>query len=175
MSRTLLSQNVNYSTLVELLRTRADQHPQHQVFTFLADGENESSSLTFYELDRRARAIGAHLQQHLQRQGFQSSRALLLFPSGLDFIAAFFGCLYAGVVAVPAYPPGSNRGFSRLTPIVKDAQPGVILSNSPLLRRFKHGPLERLNIPWVNVDEIDDSLAEQWQHPCVTGDALAFL
>ncbi len=171
MSRLLLFQNVNCSTLVELLRTQTAERPRQQVFRFLADGENESSSLTFSELDCRARAIGAHLQQH----GLRGGRALLLFPSGLDFIAAFFGCLYAAVVAVPAYPPGSNRGLSRLIPIVNDAKPVVILTNSSLIRRFNRGPVQALNVPWINVDEIDQSLAEQWQDPEVTGDALAFL
>ena len=61
--------------------------------------------LTRGELDRRARALAARLQA----RGLAGRRALLLYPPGLEFIAAFFGCLYAGVVAVPAYPPRPNR------------------------------------------------------------------
>jgi acyl-CoA synthetase (AMP-forming)/AMP-acid ligase II len=93
----------------------------------------------------------------------------------LDFIAAFFGCLYAGVVAVPAYPPGSNRGLARLIPVVKDAQPVVMLTNSSVGHRFNRGPVQDLNVPWMNIDDIDRSLADQWQDPFVTGDSLAFL
>src|SRR6516164_4091548 len=58
------------------------------------------------------------------------SRALLLFPPGLEFISAFFGCLYAGVVAVPAYLPRLNRPMTRLQSIVADARPSAVLTCS---------------------------------------------
>jgi acyl-CoA synthetase (AMP-forming)/AMP-acid ligase II len=67
----------------------------------LPDGETEGEQLSYGELDRRSRAIASQLQG----LGLSGERALLLYPPGLDYLAAFFGCLYAGVVAVPAYPP----------------------------------------------------------------------
>ena len=85
-------------TLVEILRRRATEDPGGRAYTFLRDGEVEASSLTWADLDRRSRAIAARLQADLR----PGARALLLYPPGLEFIAAFFGCLYAGVTAVPA-------------------------------------------------------------------------
>lgn len=89
------------ATWVELLQSRALNQPEQTAFTFLADTDIPGSHLTYAELDRRSRAIAAQLQ-HLDLAG---ERALLLYPPGLEFLCAFLGCLYAGVVAVPAYPP----------------------------------------------------------------------
>src|SRR5579883_2991546 len=94
-----------YSTLVELLCQRAKAQPEQTAFTFLVDGKTESSKLTYFELDQQARAIAAKLQS----LNLTGERALMLYPPGLEFIAAFFGCLYASVVAVPAYPPRRNQ------------------------------------------------------------------
>ena len=89
------------ATLVDLLRERALRHPDRRAYTFLVDGESEEQHLTYGELDRQARAIAAQLQG----LGMTGERALLLYPPGLEYIAGFFGCLYAGTIAVPAYPP----------------------------------------------------------------------
>src|SRR5438270_3217157 len=92
------------STLNELLRRRAALQPRQMAYTFLADGEVESSHLTYEELDRRARAVAAVLQSWR----VEGERALLLYNPGLEFVVAFFGCLYAGVIAVPAFPSQSQ-------------------------------------------------------------------
>ena len=108
------------SNLVMLLRHRAVHQSNDRAFTFLVDGENEELDAHLSSLDLgKARAIGAWLQM----LGLEGERALLLYPAGLDFIAAFFGCLYAGVVAVPAYPPRKNRSLSRIQAIADDAEP----------------------------------------------------
>src|SRR5215831_2133535 len=93
------------STLVEVLQWRALHQPDRLAITFLLDGETEEVHLTYEDLDRRARAIAAHLKS----LGAFGGRALLVYPAGLEFIAGFFGCLYAGVVAIPVYPPNSSR------------------------------------------------------------------
>ena len=85
-------------TLVELLRGRLPHQGNQTAYTFLVDGETEEVSLTYDELDARARAIAARLQQ----LGAYAERVLLLYPPDLEYIAAFFGCLYAGAVAVPS-------------------------------------------------------------------------
>src|SRR5207247_6966860 len=89
------------ATLVELLRWRAAHQPDQRAYTFLVDGESQEVHLTYQELDRQARAIGVLLASVATPGG----RALLLYPPGLDYIAAFFGCLYAGIVAVPPIHP----------------------------------------------------------------------
>ena len=99
--------------LTSRLRERAQREPERRAYTFLTDGEEEQGSLTYAGLDARARAIAAALQERCR----PGDRALLLCPPGLEFAAAFFGCLYAGVVAVPAYPPRSARALPRLRSI----------------------------------------------------------
>ena len=120
-------------SLVELLRRRAKQEPDRPLFDFLPDGEVDDGAITLTrgELDRRARALAVRLQS----LGLAGQRALLLYPPGLGFVEAFCGCLYAGVVAVPAYPPRVNRPMTRLQSIVGDARPSV----DPHLRLTEQG------------------------------------
>ena len=119
------------SNLVELLLHRARCQPDDTAFTYLVDGENEQVHLTYRELDRQARAIGAWLESH----DLVGERALLLYPAGLEFIAAFFGCLYAGVMAVPVYPPRRNRSLNRIQAIADDAEAKVALTTDLVLNR----------------------------------------
>jgi acyl-CoA synthetase (AMP-forming)/AMP-acid ligase II len=163
-----------WSSLVELLRWRATDQPERQGYSFLLDGESQAVGLTYGELDRQARRIGALLQS-LKAGG---ERALLLYPPGLDYIAAFFGCLYGNVIAVPAYPPRFNRNLSRLQAIVADAQAAIVLTTSAILedveRRFSYCPdLEALR--WIATDGAIEADAAGWQQPILTGETLAFL
>src|SRR3954452_21333006 len=89
---------LEFATLIEMLRTRARESPAAEAFTFL-DDDGEEERLSYAGLDERARAIAALLLA----SGAGGERVLLLYPPGLEYIAAFFGCLYAGAVAVPAY------------------------------------------------------------------------
>ena len=97
-----------------ILRGRAARKPRAVAYTFLSDGEAEETNLTYGELDEQARAVAAMLQA----AGAAGQRVLLLYPSGLEYVCAFFGCLYAGAVAVPAYPPKLNRSLHRLQAVV---------------------------------------------------------
>ncbi|HBL26682.1 MAG TPA: hypothetical protein DD490_07595, partial [Acidobacteria bacterium] len=116
-------------SLGDVLRERARLAPDRPAYLFLAEGEAEAARLTWGELDRRARSWAAVLLRHAAA----GDRALLLYPPGLDFIVAFFACLYARVVAVPAYPPRPRRDQPRLRAIVEDARPRVVLTTAPLL------------------------------------------
>jgi len=115
--------------LNRLVRRRADERGEAPLYTFLHEGEKEGAHLTAGELDRRARGIAAALSETCA----PGDLALLLFPAGLDFIAAFFGCLYAGVIAVPAYPPHPRRGNPRLAAIARSARPATVLTTAELL------------------------------------------
>lgn len=162
------------ATLVDLLRKRAVHQPLQVAFTFLKDGETEAGSLTYQELDRHARAIAAALQSY----GVSGSRALLLYPPGLEFIAAFFGCLYAGVVAVPAYPPRPNQSMSRLQAIMTSSQAAVALTTTSLLVNIEGRlPLnpELAALRWLCTDNLNSDLASDWQEPALCGSTLAFL
>ena len=100
------------TTLVDVLQRRADRacaERHHSAFTYLNDGEHVSATLSFAHLDHQARIVAAHLQQCTSR----GDRVLLVFPPSIDFIVAFYGCVYAGVVAVPAPPPANARTMPR--------------------------------------------------------------
>ncbi len=178
----LLEQDKNFSneldftfeTLVELLQSRALVQPNQPGFKFLMDGETEEISITYAELDLRARAIAAELQAHVS----VGDRALLLYPSGLEYITAFFGCLYAGVIAIPVYPPKRNQKMSRLEAIVADAKTTVTLSVTSLLdniqERFaKHSQSGQLLC--FATDSVPSSQASNWQKPDLDGNTIAFL
>lgn len=161
-------------TLVEISRWRAFHQPQQLIYTFLSDKDGDFTSLTYAELDCKARAIGARLQE-LDAAG---ERALLLYPPGIEYIAAFYGCLYAGVVAVPAYPPRLNRSFNRLQSIVENAQPKIILTDTQTLgnisQRFSQEYFPNA-LTWITSDTLDMHISERWSDPHSTADSLAFL
>lgn len=161
-------------TIVDLLRQRAGQEPEKKGYVYLPDGNGEEISLSYRELDLRARAIG----ESLIKRGIRDGRALLLYPPGLDFITGFFGCLYAGLVAVPAYPARNARGVPRLRSIVRDAQAKIALTTSSILAKTHHlfaqaDDLAALN--WLATDEVERGMADGWQPPEAGGGELAFL
>ncbi|YAF94567.1 MAG: AMP-binding protein [Nodularia sp. CChRGM 3473] len=170
--------SINHNkTLVELLRWRAVNEPNQRAYTFMIDGHVEGSVLSYEELDHQARAIGALLQQH-QAQG---ERVLLLYPQSLDVIAAFFGCLYAGVIAIPAPAPEASRlkrTLPRLQAIAKDAQASIVLTTPEIISLVAEA---RLAIPefqkmrWLTSNDIALELAQNWQNPHVNENDLAYL
>ncbi len=165
---------ISHSTLVDLLRWRASIQPDRLAYTFLSDGETEEGRLTYSELDRKARSIGAKLQS----MGLAGERALLLYPPGLEYIAAFWGCLYAGVVAVPAYPPQNKRNLPRLLSIISDAGAKIALLRESFASKMTTLFAEdetRMAIPVQATDIEITELAEQWEPPKVDTNSLAFL
>ncbi len=163
-----------FSTIVELLRYRSSQQAKQLSYTFLADGETESDRLTYQELDRCSRAIASQLQS----LGLSGERALLLYPPGLEYLAAFFGCLYAGVVAVPAYPPRNQRNTPRILAILEDAQAAIILTTSGILSQVQSLFADKFdidNIHWLATNNLAPGIEEGWQEPPINTDTLAFL
>jgi amino acid adenylation domain-containing protein len=161
-------------TLAGVLSERAERSPHQLAYTFLADGEAESSSLTYGDLDRRARVIAAGLQRH----GAPGERALLLYPPGLEFIAALFGCFYAGVVAVPLYPPRLKRADPRLAAVIRDARPALALTAAPILSKLAPSLRQEPSLSpltWVATDDLPEASAEEWREPVLSGGQIAFL
>jgi amino acid adenylation domain-containing protein len=162
------------TSLVALLGERALQHPERDAYVFLSDDGEKTEVIRYGELDRRARVIAGWLQQ----LGFAGERALLLYPPGLEFITAFFGCLYAGVIAVPAYPPRPRRPPSRLAAIAEDARAAVALTTSDLR---SHADSWRRQAPalagleWIATDGLDAEAACRWSPPELSGETLVFL
>ncbi len=166
--------SLEHHTLVDLLRWRALNQENKIAFRYLADGDQEEMSLTYAELDSKARAIAAFLQS-LKAKG---ERVLLLFPQGLDYISAFFGCLYANAVAVPIYPPRFNRSLRRLEAVAADAEATIALTNTQIASKAQpfiaqNSGLNAMN--WITADTLTGDLANQWQNSDINGSTLAFL
>lgn len=160
-------------TLVELLRRRAELQPDRTAYRFLVDGEDEELALTYAQLDARARAVAAVLGQQVA----PGARAALLYPPGLDFVVALFGCLYAGVLAVPAYPPRRSRPDPRIAQILTDSQAELALTTARHLatvERFSEDA-ELRGLRSIASDEIPDSAAAAWQPVGVSGESTALL
>ena len=161
-------------TLVDLLEYRAARQPSHSVFRFLNGDGREEEVLAFATLQRRARAIAAHLSEHV----VPGDRVVLLVPPGLEYVAAFFGCLYAGVVAVPAYPPNPRRADPRVARIVADCGARIALVSDAFMARLD-GWLalspELSGLTWLDAARLADGDAAGWRAPSVTGASLAML
>ncbi len=114
------------SSLVELLQRRAQAAPEGLAYEMLRGEGEVEQRLTFAALDRQAQGIAAALLERAR----PGDRALLLYHNGVEFLAAFFGCLYAGVIGVPLYPPRLNKHLSRLTAVARDCAPRLILACS---------------------------------------------
>jgi myxalamid-type polyketide synthase MxaE and MxaD len=163
------------STLVDILRHHASQIPDKEAYLFLEEGEREGRRVSFAELEHRSRAIAMRLHRELAI----GSRVLLLCPSSLEFVEAFLGCLYAGMVAVPSYPPESGRVgrlLPRLQAILQDAGPAAVLTTREL--RLAMEPLldqaRELRVPrWLVLEEEVDP--GDWSPPALSGQMLAFL
>lgn len=169
----------DWHTLVNLLHDRAQHQPDAYAYTFLADGETQEHHITYAELDRHARSLAVQLQERHQT----NQRVLLLYPYGLHYIIAFFGCLYAGAIAVPTYPPRNNRSLERLVAIVKDAEATMVLTTAQVMENFAdrgdqqpdNALSELAHVTWLTTDTIDTNLAPQWTYPDIGSSSLAFL
>ncbi|WP_141700424.1 non-ribosomal peptide synthetase, partial [Pseudomonas sp. BIOMIG1BDMA] len=163
------------STLAQALQRRAVLAPDQVALRFLAEDQEQNVVLSYRDLDLRARTIAAALQADAEF----GDRAVLLFPSGPDYVAAFFGCLYAGVIAVPAYPPESARRHhqERLISIMADAEPRLLLTSAGLREALlQMDELKAEGAPQLLcVDTLDSALAEGWQPVELADDDIAFL
>ena len=160
--------------VIHVLRRRVQEHREKTVYTYLNDGESQETRLTYCELERRALAIAAHLQSQLP----PGERVLLLYPPGIEFPTAFFGCLCAGMVAVPTYPPHSNQFLANLRATVSDAGPTVALTTASTLEEYRRQIDQTpalTALKWIPTDTIPDDLANAWQEPPLGADSLAVL
>ncbi len=160
--------------VIDLLCSRSIRSSDQCAYTFLSD-DDKDLSITYGDLDRRAKQIGAWLQS----RRLEGERALLMFQPGLDFIAAFFGCIYANVLAVPVYPLKRNRNTARLEAVIKDARPVVGLMSAS---SFGMGSRLIADLPtasgmrWMTLQEIEQDGADaDWRKPHSSQESVAFL
>ncbi|WP_165956095.1 AMP-binding protein, partial [Streptomyces hainanensis] len=164
---------VRAETLVDLLRARAAHQPEQLAYVFLASDGSEETRWTYSQLDRRAREIAAAIRTTAKPR----DRALILQPPGLEYVAAFFGCLYADLIAVPAYPPRATRRLGRLQAIIDDAQPSVALANDAIVRtaaRHFGATAEQRGMRWLSTDSVGAGDGH-WDQPDTAGSDIAFL
>ncbi len=164
-------------TFVDVLRRRAETDANRTAFIFLSDGKTAEQPLTYAELDARARAVAATLCA----RGATGERAVLLFPPGLDYIVAFFGCMYAGTLPVPAYPPDPSRlarTLPRLQAIAADCQARLVLTDSMIYNfaeaLFSLAP-DLAAKDWIATDQVPLDAAADWAPVPLDGDTLALL
>ena len=162
------------ATLVDLLWTRESAGPDDVAFTFLRDEDGRETAWTLTQLASRARAIAAELRE----RDLAGERVLILYPSGLEYIAAFFGCLRHGAIAVPAYPPRPNRPMPRIEAILADSAAKAALTTREILngiqRNFAAAPA-LTGLDWLATDELDAAAAGRFRQPEITGKSIAFL
>jgi len=114
-----------YRSLNAVLRQHFAGAPEQIAFTFNT-GDGEPERYSYAQFEHSVLALAADLTT----RKLVGSRALLLFNPGYDYVVAFFGCLFAGVIAVPAFPPLTNRDWPRLLNIVDDCAAETILTAS---------------------------------------------
>ena len=168
------ARDAGVQTLVDLLDYRAGRDPEHVVFRFINSDGGEDSTLTFAELRRRAQTIATHLAEHV----VPGDRVVLLVPPGLDYVSAYFGCLLAGAVAVPAYPPNPRRADPRVARIVADCGARLALASDALMARLD-GWLaltpELAGLTWLDAGRLAQGNASDWRRPAISGASLAML
>lgn len=167
-------------SLVDQLTTHASHHPDRTAYRYLVtgDADGEIQEISYGRLATRSRAVAAWLQE----RGLAGTRAMLLYPPGLEFICGYLGCLAAGVVAVPGVPPQgraqNHRALTRMKRLIADADAKVILGGreviSALSGMAEHLP-ELADITCVATEDIPDEAAAAWCEPDLTADSVAFL
>lgn len=158
------------ASVAELLRRRARELGERTAFTF-TDEAGVETQWSYAQLDARAAAVARELSQ----QATPGDRAALVFPPGLEFIAAFFGCLYAGVTPVPATFPKPRRASPRLDAIVADCDASAILTTAAALETVQldqQSPAVR-NCRWIAVDGLSTTRPAEVRS--ARRDDLAFL
>ena len=160
------------STLIEVLRGHSAGHCDRAVYHWLSDGETEVITMTYGQLDRHARAMAGRLQ----RMGMTGHRAMLCYGPGLDFITSFLGCLYAGVIAVPAFPPHSRKDITRLEAIVRDCSPSLVLTTARHVSAAEKlfAGTEQAHL-CLATDNLDCEDPDEWSDAGLKGTDLAYL
>lgn len=161
----------NFENWNELLDYRASAYADKHAFTFLGENQEELDALSYAELQQRVKALASVLKT----QGNHGDRVLLLYPAGLDYVVAFYACLYAGMVAVPLYSPQNKRKIELIGEIANDCSASLALTTKKYLSKVDnlsgHG-IEQLR--WFATDQVFDS-ADELKAAEVSGDELAYL
>jgi acyl-CoA synthetase (AMP-forming)/AMP-acid ligase II len=163
-----------FEAVGDMLLAGVESDPERRAFAFVHDGDDEET-ITYGGLHERALGVAAQLRTALR----PGAHVLLLYPPGIDYIAATFGCFYAGAVGVSASPPHPKRlerTLGRLMAIAANAEIDAVLAPAPIAQAASgflppEQPLAR--VPWIDVDEAAADGAPAAARP--HRDDLAFL
>ncbi len=159
--------------LVEILHWRGEHQHGRSALTFSAD-DGAETTWTYGELDVRARSFAVALRA----VAAFGDRAVLLCPGGLQYVRAIAGCFYAGVVAVPAYPPANARQLSRIDAILRDCGSDLIVTTTETrdrINKWLAAEKREARFRFICVDEISVEDADRWSMPALKPETLAFL
>ena len=164
----------NAATWIDLINARAQANPNAIAIRFLANGEDETQTLTFAELHAESVRIGAALQPLSDR----GTRAVILLPNNVSFITTFFGCIYAGFIPVPGYPPRANRNKDRISKVLKQCGARLIIGDENLDRNEIMGNLSNLGfrgVRFVGIESYAGARPSDWKDPALNAEDIAFL
>ncbi|KTD12093.1 saframycin Mx1 synthetase B [Legionella gratiana] len=153
----------DFISIVDALQSHVKDYPNCTAVKFLTQKGYEL--LTYQELDQQARRLSHILQQY---DSYYDERAVILLPPGLSYIVAFFACLYAGVIAVPVYPPRRNQHKNRVLSILEDSQAKFVITNQSLAPEFTDHNV-------INIDSIDKKVISEYRPISIKESKIAFL
>ena len=170
--------NKSSKTWVDCLQNMARQLPDKTAYIYLNEHGKRVDEITFSELDRRARSLAFHLLGYCTPK----DRVLLLYPPGLDYVVAFYGCLYAGLIAVPLYSPQNNKKIELIDTIANNCDAKHALSTDRYVRKIQENKqnseaINRLNdrVTWTATDLMTFNRESHWQYPEIDHSTVAYL
>ena len=147
----------------------------YQFLDYSTERDGVARDLTWAEFSARNRAVAARLQQVCQ----PNDRVAILCPQSLEYLVAFYGAMYAGMIAVPLFDPSEPGHTGRLHAVLDDCTPSVVLTTTDSaegVRRFFHKRPAKERPRVIAVDAVPDEVASTWQYIHVTeADTIAYL
>lgn len=156
----------------DLLRWRAEEDGNRLAYCFLQDGKTESQRLTFRELNDKVQLLAGFLQKY----NCENERALVILENDLDYLIAFFACLYSKTIAVTLHPPSSREQLFRLNQVIKDCSPKFVLCNQSIHKKLNLSSQKLFeDIQVIEVDQVSKDSGNSWLIPTIEPSDLAFL
>lgn len=166
----------SFQTFTDLLQARISLHPNKLAYHFF-DGKSDTF-VNYEQLDQNIRRYAAVLQEH----GLFNQRVILIFPAGMEFMYAFYACMYTGAIAVPASEPRQQRveqsDLKRLLAIIADSDPKAIVTTPEICRAMKTQLTDELSskpLLWLTPTELEQGDGDQWRPQILSADHLCFL
>lgn len=161
------------NNLAEILKWQADSKGEKNAFWFYEENRAEHTRLSWRELEAQTLSLSAMLNS----KKAENERVLLLCPTGAEFIAGFMACLFSGAIAVPLYPPRTNRNLQRIEAVIKDSEAKFALTTSPVLkkiRKFENAGIFK-KIEFLEIDSAKDFGVNDFKERKITPSRTAFL